>query len=87
VSKLFSAVSLGNLELRNRIVVSPMCQYSAEHGQVGDWHLIHLGHMALSGAGLLFIEATAVTPAGRISPNDVGKSNHRGQRSCARAPH
>ena len=72
MSKLFSAIKLGDLELRNRIVISPMCQYSAEHGQAGDWHLIHLGHMALSGAGLMFIEATAVTPAGRISPGDLG---------------
>ena len=72
MSKLFSAINLGNLVLDNRIVVSPMCQYSAEHGQASDWHLIHLGHMALSGAGLLFIEATAVTPAGRISPGDLG---------------
>jgi 2,4-dienoyl-CoA reductase-like NADH-dependent reductase (Old Yellow Enzyme family) len=49
-----------------------MCQYSAVEGQATDWHLIHLGHLALSGAGLLFLEATAVTPQGRISPNDLG---------------
>jgi 2,4-dienoyl-CoA reductase-like NADH-dependent reductase (Old Yellow Enzyme family) len=72
VSKLFSPISLGKLELNNRIIVSPMCQYSAEQGQASDWHLIHLGHMALSGAGLLFTEATAVTPEGRISPGDLG---------------
>jgi 2,4-dienoyl-CoA reductase-like NADH-dependent reductase (Old Yellow Enzyme family) len=72
VSKLFSPVTLGKLALKNRIVVSPMCQYSAEQGQASDWHLIHLGHMALSGAGLLFIEATSATPAGRISPGDLG---------------
>jgi 2,4-dienoyl-CoA reductase-like NADH-dependent reductase (Old Yellow Enzyme family) len=84
VSKLFSTISLGNLELRNRIVISPMCQYSAEHGQVGDWHLIHLGHMALSGAGLLFIEATAVTPAGRISPGDVGLWSDQTEAALAR---
>jgi 2,4-dienoyl-CoA reductase-like NADH-dependent reductase (Old Yellow Enzyme family) len=72
VSKLFSPVTLGKLALKNRIVVSPMCQYSAKQGQASDWHLIHLGHMALSGAGLLFIEATSATPAGRISPGDLG---------------
>ncbi len=72
MSKLFSPVTLGKLALNNRIVVSPMCQYSAKQGQASDWHLIHLGHMALSGAGLLFIEATSATPAGRISPGDLG---------------
>ena len=72
MSKLFSPFTLGKLILSNRIVVSPMCQYSAQDGQASDWHLIHLGHMALSGAGLLFIEATAVSPEGRISPGDLG---------------
>jgi len=72
VSKLFSTITLGDMVMDNRIVISPMCQYSAEHGQASDWHLIHLGHMALSGAGLMFIEATAVTPTGRISPGDLG---------------
>jgi 2,4-dienoyl-CoA reductase-like NADH-dependent reductase (Old Yellow Enzyme family) len=72
VTKLFSPINLGKLELSNRIIVSPMCQYSAEQGQASDWHLIHLGHMALSGAGLLFIEATAISPQGRISPGDLG---------------
>jgi len=72
VSKLFSPITLGNLVLRNRIVVSPMCQYSADEGRATDWHLIHLGHLALSGAGLLFVEATAVAPEGRISPADLG---------------
>jgi 2,4-dienoyl-CoA reductase-like NADH-dependent reductase (Old Yellow Enzyme family) len=60
------------LELRNRIVIAPMCQYSADNGRATDWHVIHLGHLALSGAALLIIEATAVTPEGRISPNDLG---------------
>ncbi|WP_407702868.1 NADH:flavin oxidoreductase/NADH oxidase [Thiobacillus sedimenti] len=69
---LFSPVSLGTLTLRNRIVISPMCQYSADAGRATDWHLIHLGHLALSGAGLMFIEATAVAPEGRISPDDLG---------------
>jgi hypothetical protein len=52
--------------------VAPMCQYSAEEGRATDWHLIHLGNLALSGAGLLIIEATAVLPEGRISPDDLG---------------
>ena len=84
MSKLFSAINLGNLVLDNRIVISPMCQYSAEHGQASDWHLIHLGHMALSGAGLLFIEATAVTPAGRISPGDLGLWSDQTEAALAR---
>jgi 2,4-dienoyl-CoA reductase-like NADH-dependent reductase (Old Yellow Enzyme family) len=72
MSRLFTPVTLGGLTLRNRIVVAPMCQYSAIEGQATDWHLIHLGHLALSGAGLLFIEATSVTPEGRISASDLG---------------
>jgi len=84
VSKLFSAISIGNLELDNRIVISPMCQYSAEYGQASDWHLIHLGHMALSGAGLMFIEATSVTPAGRISPGDLGLWSDQTEAALAR---
>ena len=72
MTQLFSPFSIGNLHLRNRIVIAPMCQYSAENGDATDWHLIHLGHLALSGAGLLIIEATAVTPEGRISPADLG---------------
>jgi len=72
MSKLFSPTSLGPLSLQNRIVISPMCQYSARDGSATSWHLIHLGHLALSGAGLLFIEATAVEPEGRITPSDLG---------------
>jgi len=72
VSKLFSPIHLGQRVLSNRIVISPMSQYSAENGRASDWHLIHLGQLALSGAGLLFIEATAVSPEGRISPGDLG---------------
>ena len=67
MSRLFEPLSIGGLRLPNRIVIAPMCQYSAEDGQAGDWHLIHLGHLALSGAGLLILEATAVSPEGRIS--------------------
>jgi 2,4-dienoyl-CoA reductase-like NADH-dependent reductase (Old Yellow Enzyme family) len=70
---LFSPFSLRNLELPNRIVVSPMGQYSGdEHGRATDWHLMHLGHLAISGAGLLFTEATAVEREGRISKHDIG---------------
>ncbi len=72
MSKLFSPIALGKRVLSNRIVISPMCQYSAEQGRATDWHRIHLGHLALSGAGLMFIEATAVAPEGRISPDDLG---------------
>lgn len=71
-SKLFSPVSIGGMTLKNRIVIAPMCQYSAEDGKTTDWHLIHLGTMANSGAALLTIEATAVSPEGRISYGDVG---------------
>jgi 2,4-dienoyl-CoA reductase-like NADH-dependent reductase (Old Yellow Enzyme family) len=72
MSHLFSPITLGGLTLPNRIVIAPMCQYSASEGRATDWHLIHLGHLAFSGAGLLIIEATAVTPQGRISGNDLG---------------
>jgi 2,4-dienoyl-CoA reductase-like NADH-dependent reductase (Old Yellow Enzyme family) len=69
---LFTPFTLRALTLANRIVVSPMCQYSASDGSAGEWHRVHLGSLALSGAGLLCIEATAVTPEGRISPGDLG---------------
>src|SRR5215472_4284334 len=69
---LFTPLRIGNLDLANRIVIAPMCQYSAAKGCMTDWHLIHLGHLALSGAGLLTIEATAVLPEGRITYGDVG---------------
>jgi 2,4-dienoyl-CoA reductase-like NADH-dependent reductase (Old Yellow Enzyme family) len=71
-SRLFTPFRVGDLELRNRIVIAPMCQYSADDGRATDWHLIHLGHLALSGAALLMIEATAVLPEGRITPDDLG---------------
>ncbi|MBN3779376.1 NADH:flavin oxidoreductase/NADH oxidase [Burkholderia sp. Ac-20345] len=69
---LFTPLRIRNLDLANRIVIEPMCQYSATDGCMTDWHLIHLGQLALSGAGLLTIEATAVVPEGRISYADVG---------------
>ena len=69
---LFSPLSIGNLTLRNRVAVSPMCQYSSEDGFAGDWHLVHLGSRAVGGAGLVMAEASAVEPRGRISPQDLG---------------
>ncbi len=72
LSQLFSPVTLGPLTLSNRIVIAPMCQYSAEDGRASDWHAQHLGSLAQSGAGLLILEATAVEPRGRISYADLG---------------
>jgi 2,4-dienoyl-CoA reductase-like NADH-dependent reductase (Old Yellow Enzyme family) len=69
---LFDPIALRTLALRNRIVVSPMCQYSSVDGAAGDWHLVHWGQLLLSGAGLVCIEATAVLPEGRITPGDLG---------------
>ena len=72
MSALFEPLRLGALDLVNRVIVAPMCQYSANDGSASDWHMIHLGSLALSGAGLLILEATAVSPEGRISPQDLG---------------
>ena len=72
MSPLFSPFALGPLQLHNRIVIAPMCQYSAVDGAATDWHLVHLGHLALSGAALLIIEATAVEAIGRITPGCLG---------------
>ncbi|HEX7342265.1 MAG TPA: NADH:flavin oxidoreductase/NADH oxidase [Rhodanobacteraceae bacterium] len=72
---LLKPFTLGGLGLRNRLVVSPMCQYSAVDGVPDDWHLVHLGARAVGGAGLVFTEATAVSPEGRISPADTGMWN------------
>lgn len=72
MSALFSPFKLKNLTLPNRIIVAPMCQYSADNGAATDWHMMHLGNMALSGAGMLIIEATGVEPEGRITPGDLG---------------
>jgi 2,4-dienoyl-CoA reductase-like NADH-dependent reductase (Old Yellow Enzyme family) len=69
---LLTPLSLRGITLRNRIVVSPMCQYSATEGMANDWHLVHLGSRAVGGAGALFVEASAVTCDGRISPADMG---------------
>jgi len=72
MSKLFSTLKIGDVTFRNRIFVSPMCQYSSQDGLPNDWHLVHLGSRAVGGAGLVMVEATAVTPKGRISPGDTG---------------
>jgi len=71
-SKLFTPIKLRDIEFPNWIVVSPMGQYSAREGCATDWHMVHLGHLALSGAGLLITEATAIHPNGRLSPSDLG---------------
>ncbi|HUG78849.1 MAG TPA: NADH:flavin oxidoreductase/NADH oxidase [Burkholderiales bacterium] len=70
--ELFTPLQLGGVTLPNRIVVSPMCQYSADDGCMGDWHLIHLGHLAYSGAGLIVVEKTGVTREGRITHGCTG---------------
>ena len=71
-TKLFSKLTLRKIEFKNRIFMSPMCQYSCENGMASDWHLVHLGSRAVGGAGLVMTEATAVSPEGRISPDDLG---------------
>jgi 2,4-dienoyl-CoA reductase-like NADH-dependent reductase (Old Yellow Enzyme family) len=83
-SRLFTPISFGPLRLRNRIMVSPMCQYSAVDGSATDWHLIHLGSLALSGAGLLCLEATGVSPEGRITPNCLGLYSDENQAALRR---
>jgi 2,4-dienoyl-CoA reductase-like NADH-dependent reductase (Old Yellow Enzyme family) len=83
-SPLFSPFPLRDVELPNRIVVSPMCQYSAEDGSANDWHLQHLGHLALSGAGLLMIEASAVERPGRITLGCLGLYSDANEAALAR---
>jgi 2,4-dienoyl-CoA reductase-like NADH-dependent reductase (Old Yellow Enzyme family) len=72
MSQLFTPLWIRDISFNNRIVVSPMCQYSARDGMADDWHLVHLGSRAVGGAGLVFTEAAAVSPEGRISPADLG---------------
>lgn len=72
MSQLFTPLKIGKVTFRNRIFVSPMCQYSSRDGLPTDWHLVHLGSRAVGGAGMVMMEATAVTPEGRISPDDSG---------------
>ena len=70
--RLFEPINVGGMELRNRIVVSPMCQYSAVGGRVRDWHLVHLGSRAMGGAGLVMTEMTNVSAEGRITEGCAG---------------
>src|SRR5947209_4867535 len=69
---LLSPLKIRGITLRNRIVMSPMCQYSSKDGLANDWHLVHLGSRAAGGVGLAIVEATAVTAEGRITPADMG---------------
>ncbi|GAC1517220.1 MAG: NADH:flavin oxidoreductase/NADH oxidase [Gemmatimonadaceae bacterium] len=84
---LFDPLPLRTLTLRNRIAVSPMCQYSCEDGMATDWHLVHLGARAVGGAGLVLTEAAAVTPGGRISPHDLGIWHDAHAEPLARVAH
>jgi 2,4-dienoyl-CoA reductase-like NADH-dependent reductase (Old Yellow Enzyme family) len=77
LSALFSSLKIRGIELKNRIAVSPMCQYSSEDGMPNDWHFVHLGTRAVGGAALVITEATAVSPEGRISPDDAGIWNEK----------
>ena len=80
MSLLFTPYKLGRLQLRNRLVISPMCMYSAVNGLIQPWHFAHLGTLAVSGADLVFVEATAVEPIGRITPGCVGLYNDSQER-------
>ena len=83
MSQLFTPLTLRDVTIRNRVWVAPMCQYSAVDGVPNDWHLVHLGSFARGGAGLVFTEATAVSPEGRISPEDTGLWNDEQQAAWA----
>ncbi len=83
MSHLFSPMKLGSLNLENRIVVAPMCQYSAEDGNATDWHIMHLGNLGLSGADTVFLEATAVEAIGRITPGCLGLWNDDNEQALA----
>src|SRR5438128_9712638 len=72
MAKLFEPLQIKSIELKNRIVVSPMCQYSSVDGFANDWHLVHLGSRAVGGSGIVFTEAAAVSAVGRITPHDLG---------------
>lgn len=84
MASLFEPFTLKDVTLRNRIAVSPMCQYSAHDGMINDWHRVHLGALARGGAGLLIVEATAVSPEGRITPGCLGLWND--EQAAALAP-
>jgi len=83
MSKLFEPFEIGALRLANRIIIAPMCQYSASEGSAVDWHLIHLGHLALSGAGMMIVEATAVSTEGRITSGDLGLYSDANEQALA----
>jgi NADPH2 dehydrogenase len=83
-SALFTPIRLRELALPNRILVSPMCQYSADDGSATDWHLIHLGQLSLGGAALVFVEATAVEAIGRITPGCLGLYSDDNERALGR---
>src|SRR6186997_3700346 len=72
MSHLFDPLTIRSVTFSNRVCVSPMCEYSSTDGYANDWHFVHLGSRAVGGAGLIFTEATAVLPEGRISPQDLG---------------
>ena len=74
-SKLFTPFAIGHMTLTNRVTIAPMCQYSAVDGSMTDWHLMHLGMLAISGASMLLIEATGVTPEGRITRHCTGMAS------------
>ena len=84
MSHLFSPTRIGQLELPNRLVVAPMCQYSATEGNMTDWHMIHLGSLSMSGAGLLFVEATGVEASGRITAGCTGLYSDANEASMKR---
>ena len=84
MATLFDPINLGSLELPNRIIVAPMCQYSAVNGCMNDWHFTHVNTMALSGAGLFIVEATGVSPEGRISPGCTGLYDDATEAAMAR---
>src|SRR6185295_5869317 len=83
--KLFTPIQLGGITLPNRVVISPMCQYSADDGSMTDWHLAHLGSMACSGAGLFVVEKTNVTREGRITHGCTGLYSDNNEAAMARA--
>ncbi len=84
MSALFSPLRIRDIVFKNRIFVSPMCQYSSSDGRPNDWHLVHLGSRAVGGAALVMMEATAVSPEGRISPADAGIWNETQSREYAK---
>src|SRR5487761_301604 len=84
MAHLFEPLTIRGVTLRNRIAVSPMCQYSCAEGLANDWHFVHLGSRAVGGAAMVFCEATAVTPEGRISPEDLGIWSERHAEALAR---